>query len=72
MLADEYILVFCSLSSPVWAEQLLSAFSINSTSVFQSASVPADVTQNTSTAESPNVVGNQKQNLFSIHGWQTL
>ncbi len=31
---------------------------MTSTSVFQSASVPADESQNTSTAESPNVGGN--------------
>jgi hypothetical protein len=40
LLAEEYILIFVLLSASVPTEQLLSAFYITSTSVFQSASAP--------------------------------
>jgi hypothetical protein len=56
MLAEEYVLIDISLlsCSPGLTNKSQQK-NIPSTSVFQSASVPADVTQNISTAESPNV-----------------
>ena len=51
MLAEEYMLVFMLLSSIVGAERI--NFSKKYNFNFQSASVPAEVTRNISTAEIP-------------------
>ena len=56
MLVDEYIIIFLSLSNLVRTQRMKSQLTnLILTSVFLSASVLANVTQNTSTAESPNV-----------------
>jgi hypothetical protein len=55
MLADEYTLIFLSLSAHIRLTEKSQQKNLTSSSVFQSASVPADVTQDISTAESPTV-----------------
>jgi hypothetical protein len=56
MLADEYILIVpFAYRLHIGLNNKYQQKNITSASVFQSASVPADVTQNISTAESPNV-----------------
>ena len=57
MLADEYILIVpFAYQLHIGLNNKYQQKNITSTSVFQSASVPADESQNTSTAESPNVM----------------
>lgn len=52
MLADEYILIFISLSAHIQPTEFYQLLLLSSSSVFQSAAVPSWTLKNTSTAAS--------------------